>query len=1056
MPIFHMLDENGKLVPILGWKYEDFRALYERAETQKQPDQPPRYILQSMSASGTAKADYAELKISLKLWTRDERWTRVPLGLEQALLLSEPVEYKGGGQCFLHVEEGGKGHVAWVRGAAEGQHELALNVWVPLTTAGDETRLRLSAPPDTNSELRLTVPVAGSVGRVSEGAVLSPPSAAEGDTTELVAQWAGGEFELTWRGADTQPSGTRPILEAKGFVEAKIDQRNVVLETRLTVQGKGRPFDRFRVVLPRGAELIPGNEPGYTVVEVADRQAAEDEALVEVRREKPLPEPMEVRLTTRQSRTAAGVGGWFELGGFEVIDAVQQWGHMAVTSAGNGHVRCLAVRGVRQIEALPQETQEAFQGQNVVALFEYFSQPFSLTARVLENKTHVRVEPKYRILVDDGRARLEADLKYTVRGAQVFALEVVLPGWELDEVGPDTLVAVDAVATDPSGVVSIPLTKPSTGEIEISLRAHQEITPDSPLLSLALPRPQVDSLSPAELTVVPEPNVELTLDPDHMVGLASQQVPLSYRAEAAEATFAALFKVHPQEITVEVSSEITLTEGKEAVRQTLTYGIAYEPLERLTFEAPRALADSGKLEVSQDGQPLSLAPPPGQAVPVDASTPIRLQVGLPAPRIGTCKLEIRYPIEVEKLSPKSSVLCRVPLVMPGEGELSKNEVFVTAPKGIKVQCLSAEGPWTMLEADTGWLPRPGGAQLAAKHRASQIDLRIHQEEHEATVVERAWVQTDLTQGARRERAVFAFTTEQKELELVLPDGVDLRWVRLFVGPENVEDRKLVEVPPTSERRLKIPLPGDSTGRLLWLEAWYVFSDPRPSPGRLWIELPRLEADVWAEQMYWELVLPRNEHLIVAPEGFTTEYVWGWTGSFWGREPALEQSQLEEWSGAEPRGELSEPSGAASRYLFSRPGHVKQLDLRTGDRWLIVLGVSSAVLAAGLLLIYVPASRHPAALLAVAVALFAGAVLFPGPALLAAEAGSLGLTLALAAGLLYRTLGRGRGGAARRETSSSVLDKNSTQTQYRPVVDVQPASTDTIPLEVLIPTPDSSS
>lgn len=1058
--ILFMLDQNGNLVPTLpGWTLKDFWELYQRAEARKQPDEPPRYLLQSMSASGTAHADYAELKISLKVWTRDARWTRVPLGLEQALLLSEPVEYKGSGECFLHVEEEGKGHVAWVRGAAEAQHELVLSVWVPLATAGEEIRLRLSAPPDTNCEVRLTVPVAKAVGQVSDGAVLSPPSTADGNTTELVAQWDGGEFELAWRGADAQPSGTKPILEARGFVEAKIDRRNVVLEARLTVQGDGRPFDRFRVVLPTGAELIPVGVPGYTVVEVADHDSAGDEVLVEVRREKALPEPMEVRLTTRQSRAAAGPGGWFELGGFEVIDAVQQWGHMAVTSAGDEHVRCSAVRGVRQIEALPEETREALQGQNVVALFEYFSQPFSVIARVVEIKTHVRVEPKYRILVDDSQARLEADLKYMVRGAQVYALDVVLPGWELDEIGPDTVAAVDAVAGDSSqrtpDVVSIPLLRPTMGEIEISLRAHQEIKPDASLLSLAVPQPQADSLSPAELTLVPAENVEVIPAPQQMVGLASQQVPLSYRVEAAKAVFAARFKVHAQEITVEASSEIVLTEGKEAVRQALTYGIAYEPLERLTLETPRSLADSGKLEVFLDGQPLSLSVPPEETASLDTSTPVRLQVGLPVPRIGTCKLEIRYSIEVEKLAPNSSVLCRVPLVMPGEGELSKNEVFVTAPKGIKVQCQSTEGPWTTLEENTGWLPRAGGAQLTAKGRASRIDLRIHQEDREATVVDRAWVQTDLAHGRRRERAVFSFTTDQEELELILPDGVDLRRVRLFVGPEDVEDRRPVKVPPTSERRVRIPLPDNSAGRLQWLEAWYVFSDPRPSPGRLWLELPRLEADVWVEQMYWELLLPRNEHVIVAPEGFTPEYEWGWTGSFWGRKPAWEQSQLEAWSGGERRGELSEPAERASRYLFSRPGHVRQLELRTADRWLIVLGVSSAILAAGLMLIYVPASRHPAVLLAVAIALAAAAVLCPGPALLASEAGSLGLTLALASGLLYRILGRGRGGALRRETSSSVLDKNSTQAQYRPLVDVQPASTETIPAEVSIPSPDSS-
>ena len=44
-----------------------------------------------------------------------------------------------------------------------------------------------------------------------------------------------------------------------------------------------------------------------------------------------------------------------------------------------------------------------------------------------------------------------------------------MPGWELDEVGPDSLVAVDD-ATPSSGTISIPLVRPSKGRLELELR----------------------------------------------------------------------------------------------------------------------------------------------------------------------------------------------------------------------------------------------------------------------------------------------------------------------------------------------------------------------------------------------------------------------------------------------------------------------------------------------------------------------------------------------------------------------------------------------------------
>jgi len=1068
LPILYLPDENGKPVPTLvGWTYDDFWELYQRAGAQEQGDQPPRYILRSMSATGDAKADYAELAVRFEVWTRDERWCRVPLGLEQALFLSEPVQYKGSGECFLHLDEGSKGYVAWIRGAADEQHQLTLKVWVPLTTVGDETRLSLSAPPDTGSELKLTVPVTGAVGEVSERAKLWPSSPSGGETTEFVARWTGGDLEIKWHGPDTRPSGIRPVLDAEGSVVAKIDRRNVVTEANLRVRGTGGPFDRFTVSLPKGAELVPGNAPGYSVTPLAGSERPGDEPLVEVRRDRKLPEPMEVKLTVRQSREAAGRAGWFELGGFEVVDAVQQWGHVAVTAVGDRPVRCVTGRGIRQIDELPDKLEQELQDQHIVARFEYFSQPFSLNAGVLDIKTRVGVEPKYRILVDEGQVRLEADLKYTVRGAKVFSLDVVLPDWQLDEVGPDNLVAVPSLGHGnalPNGqggqagrseVVSIPLLQPSMGEIAIWIRAHREIQPGDSSFSVALPQPRADFLTPAEVEVVPAENVELAPKVKSIVGLARQQVALprqlSYRAEAAEAVFAADFKIHAQQIKVNVASEVSLVRGKEGVRQTLVYDVAYEPLEKLTLEVPRHLAALEQLEIVLDGQPLEPVVPADQLDDSDASKPARMQIALPAARIGECRLEIRYPIVMEELLPEGSIICPVPLVMPGEGELSSNELFVAVPQGVGVQYQTAEGPWRVSEDSPGRSERRTGLHLSADERSGRVVLRVHQEDQGATEVEFAWVATCLTHSGRHERAVFRFTSGQRELELILPAGADFRQMELLLGPEKVEDRKSIRVQPTPDGRLVVPLPDHPADEPLWLEAWYAFSGPRPAPGRLSMELPRLGGEVWVRRTYWELLLPQNEHVIVGPHGFTPEWQWSWNGTFFGRKPLVDQAQLEEWSGASRQTDL--PT-TASRYLFSSLETVKRCDLRTANRWVIVFVASSVVLGAGLLLIYVRPIRHPAVLLVVAIVVLAGAVSYPGPALLASQAASLGLALALLGGLLHRTVGRAARPAVGREPSSSVYERRSTQAQYRPPVAADPASTQTVPAEMPIRTRDS--
>ena len=69
----------------------------------------------------------------------------------------------------MHYEGEGEGYVWWVRGKPNTQHETTLTMLVPLAAVGDETRLKLFTPRATASELKLTVPLADAVGKVSEG-----------------------------------------------------------------------------------------------------------------------------------------------------------------------------------------------------------------------------------------------------------------------------------------------------------------------------------------------------------------------------------------------------------------------------------------------------------------------------------------------------------------------------------------------------------------------------------------------------------------------------------------------------------------------------------------------------------------------------------------------------------------------------------------------------------------------------------------------------------------------------------------------------------------------
>lgn len=1028
LPVY-LKSKDGRLVPMLDWTFEDFERVYQENQGLKQRDRAPLYSVQSMALTGEVKGGYAELTVELGILVRDDQWVRVPLRLNQAVL-REGVKYEGpDGEYLLDFEAEGDGYIGRIRGNSGQQHRLTLKMLVPVATVGEESRLKLTVPRATSSSMKLIVPVAEATGSVSKGVTLSSAAAGK-QATEFTALGLGGDFELSWRKTGSRSAEAATVLEAVGSVLCRVDPGLVHSEGTLTVRGFGGLFDRFRVRLPDGAELVPSEASEYTVTAMPATGAGEkDSRVVEIRFPKKVSGPVEVRLSTRRRYEATGTAGWFELAGFEVVEAVRQWGHLAITAAEDLQVVCTPNRGVRQVDQLP----EALRGEDRLAGFAYYSQPCSLTARVVPKKTRINVEPEYLLLVEEDKVRLEAKLKYTIRAAKVSSLEVELLDWELDEVGPTNLVAVDLVATDQSGAVSVPLATPSIGQVEITLRAHKPIAAGATSLSLALPRPQANSSGPAAVVVLPADNIELIPETNATVGLIRQQIappmslpprqqlPLFYRGETTKAVFAAGLNIHPQSIAVDVSTQLTLAGEEKHLEQKLAYTIAYKPVEVLTLEVPRSLAGAGALEVLFEGQPVSLAELSDQAKAPGDSRPIKKRVLLPSPKIGACELVIRYPVALEELLPETSVVSTVPLVMPADGKLGENRLCVTTTPGVKVQL--REGPWAISEENGLSAERLHSLQMIAEGRTEKVVLRIHLEDRDAlgsTVVERLWIQTWVsstpTGTQRQDRAVFRFTSDQKELELLLPSEVESSRVEVSL------DRRRVQAKLGVGNSLLIRLPDASRAGSHVLEVSYRFPARLVELGHWSMQLPHMGRQAWVRRMYWQLVLPQYEHLVVAPAGFTPEFTWGWTGAFWGRNPQFEQSQLETWAGTVPM--TSVPS-ATSRYLFSTLGPVEQCELHVANRSLIVLGASGLALVVGLLLLYVPGSRHPLTLLVVAAGLLAATFLYPEPTLLVAQAASLGLALTLVAGLLQRSMVRRRRRFFPRESTSSLFDKGST-------------------------------
>ena len=1038
--VYYLPDKQGNLQAVLDFNYEDFLDLYKLKQRLAEREALPRYSIQRMSISGAAGSENAELSIKFQIMVRDADWTRVPLRLHQGLL-REPAQYQGPGEHFMHFDGNGEGYVSWIRGKKEGLHEITLKMLVPLSPADEEKKLTIFTPRAAASEMKLKIPEPGTVGMVSDGATLLPASAAEQDGTLFTVLGLGGNFQLAWHKAEAKIIEVPAVLEATGNILIRLDSQGIVSEATLSVHSYASQFDRFIVRLPVDAELSPSSAPGYSILPLEGKKEADGrQALVQVRLNKKTTGPIEIHLSTRRNFTKEQPADAFDLAGFEVLGAARQWGTIAVAADSDRQIVWGPQHGVRQTDLLP----ESLHGEGIVAGFEYSSYPYTLTAGLAPRKTRINVDPEYVLLVGQDRIELEAKLSCFVRGAKLSVLRLAMPDWEIDDACPENIVAQDGIDRDEKDMVSIPFRQPSSGKLELHFRAHKMLDESADGFSVALPQPQVLSPGPAIVAVAASDNVELTPDVKSIQGLIRQQIAppmklpqrqqdaLYYRSEGNGGVFAARMQVHPRRITLDAANYVHIESDAAKVTQRFAYTIAYEAVDHFLLDVPQTLVGENRMEIQHNGKPLT-----AKIISENLEGPlpagmVRMRVSLPEAIIGRCELTVRYTAGMPALQLSTRTSWSVPLVMPVDAEASDNKLYLTAAPAIKI--ISNGKAWKSLndeENDLSQTSLDTGLELQADICRESLDLELEREAGRAdstTVIERAWIQTWLSSSARQDRAVFQFTSNQKKLLFHLPGGA---------APEQMLamlDGNHVEAQAAGKNRFSLPLSGDGDIRSYLLELRYHFPGQRPAQGLLSFDFPRLGSNLWTRRMYWQLILPQNEHVLINPPGFDREYFWKWSGYFWGREPVLNQMQLDTWIGSPVHAILPEGSGV---YLYGNLGNADHAELLTIGRTLIVTVASGAALVLGLLLIYVPIVRHPFSLLVISLVLLSLAMIYPEPAAMIAQASGLGLALTLMAGILERSMAQRRKMFAFKESSKTIKELTSSRTRLPPA---SPAST----------------
>ncbi len=1035
---YHLFDKNGILVPVPGFTLEKYFELRDlEIRVNKQQGTLPKAVFGPIELEGRVDPEqhlaHLQVTFRIKLPSREgaaePTWTAIPLRLDSAFLDSGEVGHEEEGEIYVTRDEAA--YTCWLRAVPDSTHTIRVPIKVPVRKTGPHDSLNIMLP-NMAATMRLTVP-----DEMIEAFIPSGRSNVSWETaagaTVITVDSGGGELDVAWR---HRGQVSPHALEVTCATTVHVHGNHIWSESQLKVRSRGEPVDSFIVRLPQGMVWMPRNEPDFQISEfrsgdgngpqqvLVKRLGGPTRGLIEAHIEAEIP-----KLTAETQRRTV------RLDGFSVQDSVREWGSVDVILDGSWSPTWVVGQFVQRVAVLDDSTRQ----QPIAARFLYDQQPYKLQLDLNPKLTRVAFDTTYVVDVSEDKIQLDAQIAYSTNDAKIDSLSFKMPGWTIDTVTPQESLA-KPFSVDSKGVLTLPIAAGTT-ELDIRIRAQQPIDKTATDISFDLPRPtDLEQLPNATLIVLAGDNVELTPELGSIKWLIQDTrtppaglpqrfaAPLLFREELSTesneaAHFAARWRVRPRETAVAVTSNATLADDIVQVRQSFVATVAYAPLAELTIAVPPSVLASGTLRITSGEQELtyreasSAAPSPTAepAAPAadakdpavnpktaEAAAPVPAQavvgiVSLPKPVTGEVQVDITFEIPLADILGADGL--RIPLVQPAGDEATESVTNgLTVQSDENTAITLADELWTTQSDAT--LPSSGKNELRVRSTGVVEAALVHTSIVESrtsgsTSIPRVWIQSWLTPTDRYDRACFQLLSDQPLVHVQLPATAERKDLRVLV-----EGKPPIELVDHGDLSLTITLADEQVGRVVALETLYYVETARDS--RFRVAIPSIIDADRAERVYWQIVLPRNEHLAWMPAALTSELVWQRDQWYWGRYGRLEQPALEELVGAST---LEPVSPDTNRYLFSSMGSVNSVVFVKVSRLLLMLISSGAVLAVVLPFVYLPALRRPAVFFVVGVMLFAVALTYPDYSALLGQAAAIGLGLAVVACALQRLVGR---------------------------------------------------
>lgn len=963
--VFYLLDEDGNRVMMPGMTLAELERLQKLDEGFARPTQP--FSFQSLEISGKAIDSRAELNVTVKLEVEPIAGgsVGVPLQMGNFHLLAPP-DVSGVEDARLEFDGLTEGYMLWLKVDKPRVVQVEMRVVALIEVAGRSSlELRLPASPTTvKLEVRGSEVTARTEGRGDEVVRALEQS---GEQTELVVESSGSDFTLTWGQANrVEQPGQVLSAESLWAIRWLSSDEPPTASIDLTVTNLRGDLQAFELEMPAGMRML--EQLGSEIV-----AAGAPQRYPEGQRLRVIPDPAitgdEIKLQFEVELIGEEISEQtpLRLQGIDVVDAVSQGGEIEIRSDEDYRLRWDRRPWVRATVGMGRSGTEP-----AMYRFQFDRVPFELPMWLTARQRRLQVDPQFNIRLRSTLAELTLTIRISGATTDGRVMPIDMRGWNVQSISDRTADrSLESMAEGSVEEIDLSsLATTNSEEATIQIQAVRPIPVDEPRIDLSLPRIVSDDsrmlIQPGPLMVQTEPGLTLVADLADSLNIdrvarvqadspSEEALQFEVQTLAPESRLVGFLEQDRPRVTLQAEAEISVEDG--SLLTALTWRL--ESQRELAGKIPLSLTseddwrhwsvtvndEPAVLQLDNDGRVVLVAEGlrgKSQQVRLRHQAMIDPQASLPA--------------DLEVLLPRPD--------LPDLTTLGEVPIRLVGSAGLEVDTDVAGSPQSELTLDA----------LPSRPLAVRLRQRVLQQQR--IVMSRVMLTTQCGRGRRYERLLATVSgsgTLQIPLRAEMPNlTVDLK----------VNDQPLPAIRGT-DGELSIALPVDQLQHTIDLQLW--FGQEASSLGTR-VE-PAIGVPVGVGQMYWNLVLPADQHVLWASPTLGRAMRWSFDRWRLRRVPTDTEASVAAWAGGNSRDQVT----IGNRYLFlgSDAASIQIVALGRATIWATVGGL---ILLVATLLVSVQRLRSPLMVVVGAVAICGLTLLAPDAAVLVGQLALLAMAL----------------------------------------------------------------